>query len=162
METVTIFIFGGVPVSIQMVTAAMKLKDTCSLEEKLWKPRQHIKKQRHYFADKYLSSQSYGFTSTHVWIWELDHKEGWAPKNWCFQTVVLEKTLESPLNCKVIKPVNPKVNQSWIFTGRTGAEAEATILWPSDTILWPSDAGDKMLILGKIEGRRWRGWQRMN
>ena len=95
-------------------------------------PRQHIKKQRHYFANKGPSSQSYGFSSSHGWMWELDHKEGWAPKNWCFWTVVLEKTLESPLNSKKIKPVNPKGNQSWIFIGRTDAEAEAPILWPPD------------------------------
>ena len=95
-------------------------------------PRQHIKKQRHYFAHKVPSRQSYGFSSSHVWIWELDHKEGWAPKNWCFWTVVLEKTLENPLYCKDIQPVNPKGNQFWIFIGRTDAEAEAPILWPPD------------------------------
>ena len=78
-----------------MVTAAMKLKDTCSLEESYDKPREHIKKQRHYFADKGPSSQSYGFSSSHAWMWELDHKESWAPKNWCFGTVVLEETRES-------------------------------------------------------------------
>ena len=132
METVTNFIFWGVPVSIQMVTAAMKLKDTCSLEEKLWKPRQHIKKQRHYFADKGPSNQSCGFSSSHVWMWELEYKESWALKNWHFWTVVLEKTLESPWDCKEIKPVNLKVNQSWIFTGRTDAEAEAPVLCPPD------------------------------
>ena len=82
-----------------MVTAAMKLKDACSLEEKLWQP---IKKQIYYFTDKGLSSQSYGFSSSHVWIWELDYKENWALKNCCFWTVVLEKTLESPLNSKEI------------------------------------------------------------
>ena len=76
-------------------------------------PRPHIKKQRHYFANKVMSSQSYGFSSSHVWMWELDHKEGWALKNWCFWTVVLEKTLECPLDCKEIKEVNPKGNQSW-------------------------------------------------
>ena len=96
------------------------------------KPRQHIKNQRHYFADKRLYSQSYGFSSSHVGMWELDHKEGWSPKNWYFWTVVLEKTLESPLDCKEIKPVNPKGNQSWIFIGRTDAEAEIPILWPPD------------------------------
>ena len=114
-----------------MVTTAVKLKDTCSLEEKLW-PRQRIKKQRHYFADKGLYNQSYGFSSSHVGMWELDHKECWTPKNWCFRTVVLEKTLESPLDCREIQPVNPKGNQSWIFTGRTAAEAEAPILWLPD------------------------------
>ena len=87
-------------------------------------------KQRHHFADKGPSSQSYGFSSSHVWLWEVDHKENWAPKNWCFWTVVLRKTLESPLDCKAIKPVNPKGNQPWIFIGSTDAEAEAPILWP--------------------------------
>ena len=95
-------------------------------------PRQHVKDQRHYFADKGSSSQNYGFSNSHVWMWELDHKESWASKNWCFSTVVLEKTLESPLDCKEIKSVHPKGNQSWIFIGKTDAEAEATILWPPD------------------------------
>ena len=94
--------------------------------------RQHIKKQRHYFANKGLSSQSYRFSSGHVWMYELDHKEGWALKNWCFWAVVLEKTLESPLDSKEIKPVHPKGNQPWIFIGRTNAEAEVLILWPPD------------------------------
>ena len=93
-------------------------------------PRQHIKKQRHYFANKGPSSQGYGFSSGHAWMWELDYKESWAPKNWCFWTVVLEKTLESSLDCKEIKPVNPKGDQSWIFIERTDAEAEAPILQP--------------------------------
>ena len=99
-------------------------------------PRQHIKKQRHYFADKGLSRQSYVFFSRHVWMWELDNKEGWVPKNWCFWTVVLEKTLESPLDCKEIQPVHPKGNQSWIFTGMTDAEAETPIIWPPDAKNW--------------------------
>ena len=110
----------------------MKLKDTCSLEEKLWQTWQHIKKQRYYFADKVSSSQSYGFSSGHVWMWDLGYKEGWMPKNWCFQNVVLEKTLESPLDCKEVKPVNPNGYQPWVFIGRTDAEAEAPILWPPD------------------------------
>ena len=93
--------------------------------------RQHIKKQRHYFASKPLFSQSCGFSSSHLWMWELDHKEGWALKNWCLSTVVLEKTLESPLDSKEIKPVNPK-GKPWIFVGRTDAEAEAPILWSPD------------------------------
>ena len=96
------------------------------------KPRQCIKKQVHHFASKGLCSQSYGFSSSHVQIWELGHKEGWVPKNWCFQIVVLEKTLESPLNSKEIKLVNPKGNQPWILNGRTDAEAEAPMLWPPD------------------------------
>ena len=95
-------------------------------------PRQHIKKQRHYFANKGPSSQSYGFSSSHVWMWKLYHKEGWEPKNWCFWIVVLEKTLESPLDCKEIKAVNPKRNQPWIFIGRTDTKAETLILWPPD------------------------------
>ena len=99
VETVTDFILGA-PISLQMVTAAMKLKDACSLEEKYDQPRQHIQKHRHYFTNKGPSSQSYGFSSSHVWMWELDYKESWVPKNWCFRTVVLKKTLESPLDCK--------------------------------------------------------------
>ena len=96
---------------------------------------QHINKQSHYFANKGPYSQSYGFSSSHVWMWEVDD-EGWMPKNWCFWTVVLEKTLESPLDCKEIKPVNPKGNQPWIFIGRTDAEAETPILWPPDLKCW--------------------------
>ena len=99
-------------------------------------PRQHIKKQSHYFANKGLSSQSYGFPSSHVWMWELDYKESWAPKNWCFWTVVPEYTLGSPLDCKEIQPVHPKGNQSWILIGRTDAEAETLILWPCDAKNW--------------------------
>ena len=99
-------------------------------------PRHHIKKQRHYFADKGLSSQGYGFSSSHVRMWELDYKESWAQKNWCFWTEVLEKTLESPLDSKEIKPVNPKGNQSWLFIGSIDAEAESPILWPPDAKIW--------------------------
>ena len=110
------------------------------------KPKQHIKKQRHYFADKDPSSQSYGFSSTHVGMWELDNRKGWAPKNWFLRTVVLEKTLESPLDCKEFKPVNPKGNQHWIFIGRADAEVEAPILWPPDAKSWLTrkdpDAGE--------------------
>ena len=97
-------------------------------------PRQNIKKQRHYFANKGPSRQSYGFSSSHVWMWELDYKESWALKNWCFWTVGLEKTLESPLDYKEIKPVNPKGNQHWIFIVKT--DAEAPILWPPDVKDW--------------------------
>ena len=99
-------------------------------------PRLHIKKQRHYFADKGLSSQSYGFSSHHVWMWELDHKESWTLKNWWFWTVMLEKTLESPLNWKEIQLVHPKGNQSWIFIGRIDTEAETPILWPPEGKNW--------------------------
>ena len=99
------------------------------------KPRQHIKKQRHHFADKDQFSQSCGFSSSHVWMWELDYKESWALKNWCFWTVVLKKTLESPLDCKEIKLINPQGNQSCVFIGRTDAE-DAPILWSPDTNNW--------------------------
>ena len=118
-----------------MVTAAIKLKDTCSLEEKN-QLRQHIKKQRHYFANKGPSSQSYGFSSSHVWMWELDCKESWALRNWCFWTVVLEKTLESPLDCKETQPVHPQRDQCWMSFGRTDAEAETPILWPPHVKSW--------------------------
>ena len=107
--------------------------------------RQHVKQQRHYFANKDLSSQSYGFSSSHVWMWELDYKESWVLKNRCFWTVVLEKTLESPLDWKEIQAVKPKGNQSWIFIERTDAEAETPILGPPDVKKWliwkDSDAG---------------------
>ena len=114
-----------------MVTAAMKLTDA-PLKKSNDQPRQHIKKQRHYFANKSPSSQNYSFSSSHVLMRELDCKESWAPKNWCFWTVVLEKTLESPLHCKEIQPVHPKGNQPWIFIGRTDTEDEALILWSPD------------------------------
>ena len=99
-------------------------------------PRQHMKRQRHYFAKVGPSSQSYGFSSSHVWMWVLEHKESWALKNWCFWTVVLEKILESPLDCKEIQPAHPKGNQSWIFIERNDVEAEAPILWPPDAKSW--------------------------
>ena len=110
-----------------------------------WGPRQHIKKQRQHFADTGPWSQSYGFSSSHLWVWELGHKEGWALKNWSFQTVVLEKTLESLLDSKEIQPVHPKGNQPWIFIRRTDAEAETPVPWPPDAKSWltgkDSDAG---------------------
>ena len=96
--------------------------------------RQHIKKQRHYFPNKGPSSQSYCYYISHVWMWKLDYKESWVPKNWCFWAVVLEKTLESPLDCKEIQPVYPKGNQSSIFIGRT--DAEMSILWLPDVKSW--------------------------
>ena len=99
-------------------------------------PRQHIKKQRHYFANKGPSSQNYGFSSSYVWMWKQDYKESWAPKNWCFWTVVLEKTLKNPLDWKEIQPVHPKGNQSWVFIGRTDVETEILILWLPDAKNW--------------------------
>ena len=122
------------------------------------KPRQHIKKQRYYFANKGPSSQGYGFSSSHVWVWELDSEESWALENWCFWTVMLEKTLESSLDSKEIQPVHPKGHQSWMFIGRTDVEAETPILWPP---MRRTDSFVKTLTLGKIEGRRRRGRQRM-
>ena len=116
-------------------------------------PRQHIKKQRNYLASKGPSSKGYGFSSSHVWMWELDYKESWAPKNWCFWTVVLEKTLQSPLDRKEIQPVHSKGNQSWMFIGRTDVEAETPILWPPDAKSW--------LIWKDPEGRKGRGQQRV-
>ena len=114
---------------------------------------------RHLFANKRPYSQNYGFSNSHVWIWEVEHKEGWALKNWCFQIMVLEKTFESPLDCKEIKPVNPKGNQPWIFIGRTDAEAP-TLGLPS---LWQrADSLEKTLMLGKTEGQKTRGRQRMS
>ena len=121
-------------------------------------PRQHIKKQRHYFVNKVSSSQGYGFSSGHVWMWELDYKESWAPKNWWFWTVALEKTLESPLDCKEIQPVHPKGYQFWVFIGRTDVEAETPILWPPDVKSW-------LIWKDPDAGKDWRwgrkGWQRM-
>ena len=129
-------LFSWAPKSVKMGTAAMKLKMLAPWKKTYDNHRQHIEKQRHYFANKGPSCQGYTFPSGHVWIWELDHDESWAPKNWCFWTVVLEKILESLLDCKKIKPVNPMGNQSWIIIGRTDAEAETPIVWLPDTKRW--------------------------
>ena len=125
-------------------------------------PRQHIKKQRRYFANKSLSSQSFGFSSSHVWMWELAHKESWAPKNWCFWTAVLEKTLESLLDCKEIKPVYPEGNQSWIFIGRTDVKAENSntlATWCKELThlkrLW---CWKRLKAGGEGDDRGWDGW----
>ena len=112
----------------------------------------------YYFVNKGLFSWNYGSSSSHVWMWEFDHKEGWAPKDWCFWTVVLEKPLESPLDCKENKSVNPKGNWSWIFIGRADAEAETPKLWP---LMWKGDTLEKFLTLGKTECRRRRRQQKM-
>ena len=122
------------------------------------KPRQHIKKQSYYFTNKGLYKQSYDFSSSHVWMWELDYKQSWAQKNFCFWSVVLEKTLESPLDCKKIQPVHPKGNQSWIFIGRTHAEAESPILWPPDTknqLIGKDPGWERLKAGGEGDNREW-------
>ena len=153
VEAVTDFLFLGSKITADG-GCSQKMIDTS--KEGYNKTRKYIKKQRHHFADKSSYSQSYGFSSSHVWMWELDHKEDWAPKNWWFQIVVLEKTLESPLDCKEIKPVNSKGNQSWMFIGRT--VAQAPIFWPPDVksqlIGKDPDAGKdrKQKEKGAVEG----------
>ena len=112
------------------------LKSLTPWKESYEQPKQNIKKQRCYFVNKGLSSQGYGFSSGHVWMWALDFKESWVPKNWCFWTVVLEKTLESPLDCSEIQPVHPKGDQSWVFIDRTDVKAETQIIWPPDAQSW--------------------------
>ena len=122
-------------------------------------PTQHIEKQRHHFANKGPYSQSYGFSSSHVWMWELYHKEGWALKNWCFWTVVLEKTLESPLDCKGIKPVHPKGNRSWIFIGRTDANFNPLATWCKELTHWKRPrCWERLKGGGEGNDRGWDGW----
>ena len=136
VEAVTDFIFLGSKITADGDCSHEIKKMLAPWKESYDKPRQYIKKQRHHFADKGPYSQSYGFSSSHVQTWELDLKEDWALKNWCFQIVVLEKTLKSLLDSKEMKPVNPKGNQSWIFIRRTDADIEAPIFWPSDAKSW--------------------------
>ena len=134
----------------------MKLKETCSLEENLWPTRQHIKKQRRYFTKKGSSTQSYGFPISPVWMWEMDYKESWAPKNWCFWMVVLEKTLESPLYCKEIKPILKEISPEYSLEGlMLKLKLQYLATWCEELSF------EKTLMLGKIEGRRRRGQQRM-
>jgi len=125
-------------------------------------PRQHIKKQRYYFADKGPSSPSYGFSSSHGWMWELDYKESWVLRDWCFWTVVLEKMLESPLDCKEIKPVHPKGNQSWIFI--EGLMLKLKLQYFGH-LMGRTDLQEKTLMLGRLkaggeaDNRGWGGWK---
>ena len=145
-ETVeTGFILGGLQNHCRWWLQPWNYKTLTPWKESDDQPRQHIKKQKHYFVNKGLSSQGYFFSSGHVWMWELDYRESWAQKNWCFWTVVLKKTLESPLACKEIWPVHPKGDKSWVFIGRTDVEAETPILWPPDAKSWliwkDADAG---------------------
>ena len=124
-------------------------------------PRQHIQKQRHYFANKGPSSQGYGFSNGHVWMWELECEEGWVPKNWCFWTVVLEKTLEGPLDCKEIQPVHPEGDQPWDFFGGNDAEAKTPVLWPPHVKCWLIGKDWCWEGLGAGEegdDRGWDGW----
>ena len=157
MKTVREYFFGGVPESLQVVTAAMKLKKCLLLGRKVMNNLDSILKSR----DITLPTKIH-LVKAMVFQWscmdgELDCEESWALKNWCFWTMVLEKTLGSPLDSKEIQPVNPKGNQSWTFIGKTDAEADTPILWPP---LRRTNSLGKTLMLGKIEGRR-RGWQRM-
>ena len=130
-------LFFGVPKSLQMLTAAMKLKKHLLLGRKAMTNLDSTSKSRDItFPTSVRLVKAMFFSSSHVWMWELDCEESWAPKNWCFWTVVLEKTLESPLDCEEIQPFHPKGNQSWIFIGKTDAEAETAILWSRDTKNW--------------------------
>ena len=144
-ETVDVFVFFRLQKSLQVVIAAMKLKDT-PWKKSYDQPRQHIKKQRHFFANKCPSSQNYGFSSGHVCMWELDYKESWVAKNWCFWTVVLEKTLESPLDCKEIQLVHPKeISPGWSLEGLM-----------LKLILWPPDVKSWLIWKDPDAGRDWR------
>ena len=150
--------FWGAPKSLQMVTAAMKLKDACSLEEKLWPTWQHIKKQRHYSVNKSSYSQSYGFSSSHVWMWELDYKKSWTPKNWCFEWWCWRRLLRVPWIAR-------RSNQSVLKEIRTGCSFVELILKLQvqyfGHLMRRADSFKKTLMLGKIEGRRRRGRQMM-
>ena len=154
VETVSDFIFGA-----SKITADgdwnQETKRCLLLGRKVMTKLDSILKIRHYFANRSPSSQGYGFSSGCVRMWELNCEESWVPKNWCFWTVVLEKTLDTPLDCNNIWPVHPKGNQSWVFVGRTDAEAE------TGHLMWRVDSFVKPLVLGKIEGGKRRGWQRM-
>ena len=148
VETVTDFIFLGSKITADS-DCSHEIKRHLLLGRKAMTNLDSVLKNRDHFSNKDLYGQSYGFSSSHVWMWELDHKEAWVPMNWCFRTVVLEKTLESPLGCKEIQPVSPKGNLSWIFIGRTDAEAKAPILWPPHVKNW---------LIGKDPdaGKDWR------
>ena len=135
METVTDFIFLGSKVTVDG-NCSHEIKKLAPWKESFDKPRECIKKQRHHFVDKGLYSQSCSFSSSHVRVWELDHKESWVLKNWCFRIVVLKKILESPLDCKEIQPIHPREDQSWVFIGGSDVEAETPTLWPPDANSW--------------------------
>ena len=152
------FLLSWAPKSLWTVTAAMKLKDACSLKERYDQPRQCIKKKKHYFADRSPYSQSYGFSSSHVWMWELDHKQSWVLKNWCFWTVVLEKTLVSPLDCRrsnqsILKEISPEYSLEGLMLKLK--------LQNFGHLMWKANSLEKNLMLWKNESRRRRGQQRM-
>ena len=162
METVTDFLFLGSKITADG-DCSHEIKRRLLLGRKTMTNLDSILKSRDItLLTKVPPSQSYGFSSSHVWMWDLDSKESWAPKNWCFWTVVLEKTLESPLDYKEIKPVHPKGNQSWIFIGRTDAEAETPIHWPPDVKNWfiwkDPDAQERLKMGGEGDNRGWCGW----
>jgi len=160
VETVREFILGGSKITADG-DCSHEIKSLAPWKKSYDQPRQHIKKKRHYFANKDPSSQGYGFSSGHVWMWELDYKESWALKNWCFWITVLEKTLESLLYCKEIQPVHPKGNQSWMFIGRTDVEAETPMLWPPDAKNWLFKrpwCWEKLRAGGEGDNRGWDGW----
>ena len=150
-------LFWGAPKSLQMVTAGMKLKDACSLEESYDQPRQHIKTQRHYFANKGPFSQSYSFSSSHIWMWELDYKESWVLKNWCLWTVCWRRLLRVPwttrrFNQSILKEISPEYSLEGLMLNLK--------LQYFGHLIWKIDPFEKTLMLGKIEGRRRRGQQR--
>ena len=153
VETVADFIVLGSKITADS-DCSHEIKRCLLLGRKAMTNLDSIFKSRHYFTYKGLYSQSYGFSSSHVWMWELDYKESWMLKNWCFWALVLVKTLENPLDCKEIKPVNPKGNQPWIFIGRTDAEAETQYF---GHLMWRTDSFEKTLMLGNIKGRKRRG-----
>ena len=162
VETVTDVIFLGFKITADG-DCSYEIKTLAPWKESYDQPRQRIKKQSHYFANKSLCSQSYAFSSSHVWMWELDYKEGWTQKDWCFWTMVLEKTLESPLDCKEIQPVHPEGDKSWVFIGRTDVEAETPVLWPATT--WEELTHWKRPWCwegfgagGEVDDRGWEGW----
>ena len=158
VETLTDFIFLGSKITADGDFSHEIKKTLAPWKESYDQHIQHIVMQRHYFANKGPSSQGYGFSSSHVWMWELDYKESWVPKNWCFWTVVLEKILESPLDCKEIQPVHPKGDQSWVFIEGLMLKLK---LQSFGHLMWRADSVETTLMQGKIEVRRRRGWQRM-
>ena len=157
VEIVVNFILGGTKITTDD-DCSHEIKRRLLLERKAMTNLESMLKRRDIAMPTGLCSQSCGFSSSHVWMWQLDHKENWVLKNWCFLTVMLVKTLGSHLDSKEIQPVNSKGNQSWIFIGRTDAEAETAVFWPPDV---KNQLIGKALMLGKIEGRGRKGWLRM-